>query len=252
VTAVRKRRASGAPGGGHSARWLEADDVGTWLLVEPGTPYVHDEGWVFYLSPNPILVVVPDGGHWVASTSHVAAKVDLCSRVVVGPDLVEFVDIELDVVWQWGQPARIEDVEEFRALALAEAEANRYLAEAERIRAAVDAGRAPFGPAFRQRLVDLTGAGDPQLQATWAGGVGPYLAEQVAAMVGARWLDRQRAGEGWLLCGGGSDLEVTAVVWVDGHGGHAVLDAGDPRMAAYLMDTAPGLQSYPAPLLPPP
>ena len=214
---------------------------------------MHDEGWVFYLSPDPVLLVVPDGGYWVASTSHVAAKVDLCSRVTVGPDLVEFVDVELDVVWEWGQPARIEDVEEFRALALPDGEAARYLAEVERIRAAVDAGSPPFGPELRQRLVEITAPCDPLLRSTWAGAVGPNLAGEVAAMVGERWLARQRAGEGWLLCGGHD--AVTAVVWVDADQGQSLLGAAPSpeahAMANFLIGVAPGMRGFAAPPLPP-
>lgn len=209
---------------------------------------MHDGGWVFYLSPNPALLVVPDGGQWVASTSHVAAKVDLCSRVTVGPDVVEFVDVELDVMWEWGEPARIVDLDEFEALALPDAAG--FLAKAQRIREDVDAGRAPFGPAFRQRLVDLAAPGDPLLRSTWAGGVGPNLAEEVVARVGAHWLDRQRAGEGWLLCGG-ADPEVSAVAWVGGDGVDVLLDAAETAegraMADYLMDVAPTLRTFPAP-----
>lgn len=172
---VRKRRASGAPGNRFSARRVGRDDVGTWLLVEASVPHVHDEGWVTFVSPNPVLLVVPEGGHWVAATSHTGAKVDLCSAVSVGLDHVEFVDVELDVVWRWGEPARLDDLEEFHALALPEAEAAGYLFEADRIRACVDTGDAPFGAGFRQRLVDLTAPRDPRLQSTWAGAVGPPL-----------------------------------------------------------------------------
>jgi hypothetical protein len=139
---------------------------------------------VVYLSPNPVLLVVPAGGRWVAATSHTGAKVDLCRGIGRGTDHIEFVDVELDVVWQWGEPARLLDVEEFEALGLPDAAA--FLAEAERIRACVDAGEAPFGRAFRQRLVDLAGPGDPRLRSTWAGAVGPYLAGEVASMVGHR------------------------------------------------------------------
>jgi hypothetical protein len=214
---------------------------------------VHDtEGWVIYVSPNPVLLVVPDGGPWVAATSYGGAKVDLCRGIDVEPGFVEFVDVELDVMWRWGEPARIEDVEEFEALGLPEAEASRLFAEADRIRACVDAGDAPFGPAFRQRLVDLAGAGDPLLQSAWATGVGPYLAGEVSELVGPEWLARQRAGEGWLLCGG-VDAGVTAVVWLDAGGAEELVAAADTSegraMGSFLMATGPSLKSYAPPPL---
>lgn len=110
-------------------------------LVAPGTPHVHDaEGWVVYVSPNPLLLVVPEGGSWVAATSYGGAKVDLCRNIAVDVGSVEFVDVELDVMWRWGEPAGIEDVEDFDALGLPDAEASRLFAEADRIRACVDAG----------------------------------------------------------------------------------------------------------------
>ncbi|MGH3849802.1 MAG: DUF402 domain-containing protein, partial [Pseudonocardiaceae bacterium] len=202
MTEIRKTRASGAPGSCFQARRLSQDDRGTWLLVEPSTPHVHEDGWVVLVSPNPHLLLVPDSGNWVAATSHTDAKVDLCSRISVGVDNIEFVDVELDVVWRWGEPARLEDIDEFEALALPTDEAASYLREAVRIQAAVDAGRAPLGPSFRQRLVEVAGPPDPLLQSTWATAVGPLLADPVAAIVDREWIARQPAGAGWMLCGG--------------------------------------------------
>ncbi len=246
MTEVRKRRASGAPGVRFAATLLGKDEVGTWLMVEPGSPHVHDDGWVEFLSPNPLLLVFPEAGNWVAATTHTGAKVDLCSRISFGSDWVEFVDVELDVVWQWGAPARIDDLEEFHALALAEVESAHYLTEAERIRVAVDDGTAPFGPPFRERLVQLREQRDAALRATWAGAVGPHWVGAVSELVGPDWIKQQRAGPGWLLCGGRH--EVTAVVWLDGEGGARLLSAAETTegkaMGAFLMEAAPGLRGY--------
>lgn len=219
--------------------------------MAPATPHIDDtDGWVVYLSPNPLLLLVPEGGDWVAATSHTGAKVDLCREIAHGPAHVEFVDVELDVVWRWGEPARVTDMEEFQALCLPPEEADRYLAEAERIRVSVDAGEAPFGPAFRRRLIEVSGPAHPALGATWAGGVGPYLAGEVSEIVGPGWLARLRAGDGWLVCGG-DDRAVTAVVWI-GAGGEVLLAAEDPAMGSFLMDAAPSLRAYAPPPLPPP
>jgi hypothetical protein len=220
--------------------------------VGRATPHVHEtEGWVVYVSPNPVLLVIPEGGPWVAATSHTGAKVDLCRSIARGAGYVEFVDLELDVVWRWGEPAQVLDAEEFDALALPDAAA--YQAEAERIRACVDAGEEPFGPAFRGRLVELARPVDPLLGSTWAAGTGPLLVGDVSALVALAWLDRQRAGAGWLLCGGG-DGEVTAVAWVDA-GGEDVLvattnTAEAAAMGSFLVACAPRLRSYPPPPLP--
>lgn len=184
MTEVRKRRASGAPGVRFAASPVDRDDTGSWLLVEAGTAHVHDDGWVQFLSPNPVLLVIPDTGFWVASTSRTGAKVDLCSQVLSDDDHAEFVDVELDVVWRWGEPPRIDDVDEFHALGLTDGEAGAYLAEADRILALVGAGASPYGPAFRQRLVDLTAPPDAWLAATWAGAVGPNLAAAVSELIG--------------------------------------------------------------------
>ena len=251
MTEIRKRRASGAPDVRFGAEPVDRDGVGTWLL-EGSTPHIHDdEGWVVFVSPNPVLVLVPDTGGWVAWTTHAGAKIDLCRDITVGPDHVEFVDIELDLVWRWGENARIEDLDEFEALSLPSAEADRHLSAAERLRVQVDAGLGPFGSAFRLRLVDLTGAPDPRLRSTWAGAVGPLLAPEVANLVGNEWLNRQRSGAGWLLCGGGD--AVAGVVWVDAGGGGTVLTAvATPEgqaMESYLMAVAPSLSSYPPPPL---
>lgn len=218
------------------------------LLVAPSTPTVHEtEGWVVHLVPYPSLLVVPPSGRWVAATSHTGAKVDLCRQIRRGAEYVEFVDVELDVVWHWGEPARLVDVEEFESLDLPDAA--DYLAEAERIRACVDAGEAPFGPAFRQRLVELAPPGDPLLQRTWAGAVGPLLAGEVVGLVGERWLDRQRAGDGWLLAGGVE--EATAVAWVGGDGQVRLLAGEGTAMGSYLLEVAPALRAFPAPPLRP-
>ncbi len=203
------------------------------------------------MSPNPVLLVIPEGGPWVAATSHTGAKVDLCRDIARGAGYVEFVDLELDVVWRWGEPAQVLDAEEFDALVLPGAAA--YRAEAERIRACVDAGEEPFGPAFRSRLVELAGPGDPLLGATWASGAGPFLAGEVSAMVGPAWLDRQRAGAGWLLCGG-DDGRVTAVAWVDSGGDDVLVattrTAEAEAMGSFLMACAPRLRPYPPPPIP--
>lgn len=252
VTEVRKRRASGAPGVRFEATLVVRDEAGTWLLVEPAAPHVHDDGWVEYLSPNPALLVFPEAGHWVASTTHTGAKVDLCSGITFGSDWVEFVDVELDVVWRWGEPARIDDLEEFQELAVEEAESGRYLKEAERIRAAVDSGIAPFGPPFRERLVELREQRDATLLATWAGAVGPHWVDAVSEMVGPDWVGQQQQGSGWLLCGGRHD--VTAVVWLDGQDGPRLLaTAQTPEgeaMGAFLLDAALDLGGFEARPLP--
>lgn len=252
MTEVSKRRASGVPGVRFTATQVASDEVGTWLLVEPSTPCVHDEGWVVFLSPNPVLLLLPEGGPWVASTSHTGAKVDLCKGVAVEADRVEFVDIELDVVWRWGDPARVEDVEEFVALELPAVEAQRYLVESERIRACVDAGEPPFGASFRQRLVDLSRPADPRLQSTWAGAVAPFLVDPVSRLVGPKWIAEQRAGSGWLLCGGRQDVD--AVVWVERDGRATLLTATATAeaeaMGSYLLNVAPGLASFPGPPTP--
>lgn len=253
VIEIRKRRASGAPGVRFAATLVGRDQAGTWLLVEPAAPHVHDDGWVEYLSPNPVLLVFPEAGRWVASTSHTGAKVDLCSSITFGFDWIEFVDVELDVVWRWGEPARIDDLEEFQALAMEEAEAGRYLEEAERVRAAVDAGVAPFGPSFRERLVERVEQRDARLLATWAGAVGPHWVDAVSTMVGPEWVDRQRRGTGWLLCGGRH--EVTAVVWLDGQGGARLLAAAQTpegaAMGAFLLEAAPNVGGFEVRPLPP-
>ena len=206
-----------------------------------------------FLSPNPVLLLVPDSGHWVASTSPTGAKVDLCRDIAVGLGGVGFVDVEIDVVWSWGSHAHIDDLDELHALGLPAAEEASYVAEAERIRAAVDAGASPFGPLFRQRLLDLVPTADPRLAATWAGPVSAHLVDEVATLIGPEWIDRQRAGDGWLLCGGGG-REVTAVVWIDADATTRLLaSAPTPEgtaMGAYLVETAPALTTYPPPPLP--
>ena len=122
----------------------------------------------------------------------------------------------------------------------------------ERIRAAVDSGTAPFGPAFRERLVKLTDQRDATLLATWAGAVGPHWVNAVSTMVGPDWVDRQQRGTGWLLCGG--RYEVTAVVWLDGDGGARLLaTAQTPEgeaMGAFLLAAAPDLGGFEARPLP--
>lgn len=214
MTEVAKLRASGAPGVRFAAQHVGRDAAGSWLLVPAGTAHLHDGGWVEFLSPNPVLLLVPDATCWVASTSYGGAKIDLVSSVRLDRHGLAFVDLELDVVWRWGERARLEDVEEFAALGLAPADAACYLAAAHRLRNAVDAGADPLGPGFRQRLVELAGPGDPHLRSTWAGGVASHLADAVASLVGPEWLERQGAGGGWLLCGGGAG--VSAVAWVEG------------------------------------
>lgn len=134
--------------------------------------------------PGPVLGLVPHRGNWVASTSHTDAKVDLCRGVSVSPGNIEFQDVELDVVWRWGEPAHIVDLGEFEALSLPGREVERYRAEAERVRAAADEAIEPFGPGFRQQLMDCTSPPDPRLAGTWAGGVGPQLVEAVTELLG--------------------------------------------------------------------
>ena len=247
---VRKRRASGAAGVRFAVQPVERDEAGSWFLAEASTPHVRDEGWVEYLSPNPVLLLIPHAERWVASTSATGAKVDLCSLVSVDDERVEFVDVELDVVWCWGEPARIDDVEEFEALGLPAEDAAGHLAEAERIRRAVDARTAPLGPAFRERLLGLVGPVDPRLAATWAAGAGPGLAGRLAALVGDEWLDRQRAGAGWMLCGGNHDI--AAVVWIDRAGGQSRLIAAEDTpageaMGSFLLAAVPGVDRFAVP-----
>lgn len=253
---IRKLRASGAPGVRYTAEWLGEDLDGTWLLIPPMTAHIDDVGgWLVALQLNPVLALVPDRGRWVASTSHTGAKVDLCRRVEATAHRVEFEDVELDVVWRWGEPARIDDVDEFEALCLRSDEAVSFTDDAEAIRAAVDAGEHPFGPAFRARLIELAGPPDALLAGVWAEGVGDRLVGDMTQLLGfetaARWLDRQRAGEGWLLCGG-RDTSV-AVVWVDAAGrAQPVLTAPTPEanaLSVRLRDAAPELCAFPPPPL---
>lgn len=139
---VRKSRASGAPGVRFQAVVLEHDALGCWFLIEPLTPHIHDDGgWVVAVLPVPVLGLAPYRGNWVASTSHVDAKVDLCRRVSISTDDIAFEDVELDVVWRWGEPARIVDLDDFEALALPPHEVARYLAEADAVRVAAEQRR---------------------------------------------------------------------------------------------------------------
>lgn len=250
---LSKCRASGAPGATCPVRVLGEDVAGVWMLIEPLTPYLHDDGWVVAVATNAILALVPRHGRWVACTSHVGAKVDLCRRISIRPERIEFEDVELDVVWRWGEPAKIVDLDEFEDLALPAGDVHRHRADAAHIRSAADRGLAPFGPAFRQRLVDCAPPADPRLEMTWAGGAGPHLVEPVSEFLGRgladRWLASQRAGAGWMLCGGGD--AITAIAWIAADGdarriARASTRTGQP-MSDLLLRAARGLGDLPAP-----
>lgn len=78
-----------------------------------------------------------------------------------------------------------------------------------------------------------------------------YLAAEVAELVGNSWIERQRNGDGWLLCGG--RRAVTAVVWVDTDAGSRLLvaagSAEGAAMGSFLMETAPALGQFAVPPL---
>ena len=231
---------------------LEESSDELWFLIPAGRPHVHDDGWVHYVGPLPVLGWASPRERLIATTSYFSAKVDLTRRVVVSRELIEFEDVELDVVWRWGEPAEVVDVEEFEALGLPGPEMAGYRRQADQIRRAVDAGEGRWGQ-LRERLVETTPISDRRLASAWMAGVGPHLCAEVTALLqygGPSWIERQAAGEGWLLAAGSDS--VAAVVWL---GREEVLEVTHLEtemgvvMNDLLLTCAPTLLGYACPPL---
>ena len=249
---LRKRRYSGAPGDRVEAELVDEDEHGTWHLWRPLAIHVHDDGWVAGISSQGALTVVSHGQSWAVRVTHVGGHIDLVSRIERTGDDVTIWDIELDVGGEWGGAARVVDVDEFDELGLPETDAAPWLAEAERLREAVDRGDAPFGRSTLDRYASFVPP-EPLLDGTWMASSYAGAAAHIGRLIGdeafAVWHKRQAAGEGWMV--GGGKRTCTAAVGVSVAGDHEVLATdGTPAgeaMAHHLRAAADLVSTYPPP-----
>jgi hypothetical protein len=256
VTAVDvvKTRWSGAASVRIPATIIDEDADGTWLLAPRLTPHLFETGWVGYVQHEPILGLIPSGGQpWTAWFGPANGKVDLSSsyRVDRGAGVVEFCDVELDVVWRWGEPARIVDQDEFDVLDMPSSQAVAFSTAAHDVCDLVDRGLPPFDSSKRDRVIALGGSPDATY-GVWMGGVAPDLLVDVKHVLGEElvepWWKRQVAGEGWLFAGGIGD-GVLALAWIepDTNTAPTLVASADIPITALVLEAAATLADYPAP-----
>ncbi len=155
-------------GGAHRDLWaddLGSDEHGRWLWMPDGTP-VDGPGGIWIARAG--LRLFPPGGRWWSAFFVPATPdrpqqlyVDITTPAVIGPDLIEFVDLDLDVQILGDAPAAVLDRDEFDAHRAEWGYPEPVVGAAERtvaeMLAAMSELAEPFGSAWRRWLAVALG-----------------------------------------------------------------------------------------------
>ena len=196
---------------------LDHDECGTWLHLPQLVPYLDGAGIPGFIQPVDAVGVFTEGERWISWFWPRQWKVDICMPVTAGPGVVEFCDLELDVVRHGDGPAEIVDVDEFEELELPADMARRTMDDARRVAAMITEKQAPYDDTARERVASVwKGTEDHILERAWIGPAWPHGVDVFAEMFGHQlvndwWRDHQ-AGEGLLVLGGAS-LDQLVASW---------------------------------------